>query len=208
MEISLLIFTHVTEFCLVLKHRLWCSTSQPIISQDNAASQVGVSPLRWCGVNWRSHFNDSEQKENCRCLCSHVCVCVCGTTGRNIYRILFKGRQMERNELFLPGRMAYVVDLEDEYADTDIPTTLIRSKADCPTMEVLTRVLTQSLSELTRYVLRRDMWAGVVGFMHSVIAKRSQALGVDGACSLAGSAASGKVLCVKCDLLKIATFHD
>lgn len=56
--------------------------------------------------------------------------------GRNIYRILFKGRQMERNELFLPGRMAYVVDLEDEYADTDIPTTLIRSKADCPTMEV------------------------------------------------------------------------
>lgn len=43
---------------------------------------------------------------------------------------------MERNELFLPGRMAYVVDLEDEYADTDIPTTLIRSKADCPTMEV------------------------------------------------------------------------
>uniref|UniRef100_A0A673GU88 Protein Red-like n=1 Tax=Sinocyclocheilus rhinocerous TaxID=307959 RepID=A0A673GU88_9TELE len=58
--------------------------------------------------------------------------------GRNIYRILFKGRQMERNELFLPGRMAYVVDLEDEYADTDIPTTLIRSKADCPTMEVHT----------------------------------------------------------------------
>lgn len=58
--------------------------------------------------------------------------------GRNIYRILFKGRPMERNELFLPGRMAYVVDLEDEYADTDIPTTLIRSKADCPTMEVQT----------------------------------------------------------------------
>lgn len=57
-------------------------------------------------------------------------------SGRNIYRIMFKGRQFERNELFLPGRMAYVVDLEDEYADTDIPTTLIRSKADCPTMEV------------------------------------------------------------------------
>lgn len=50
--------------------------------------------------------------------------------------MLFKGRQIERNELYLPGRMAYVVDLEDEYADTDIPTTLIRSKADCPTMEV------------------------------------------------------------------------
>lgn len=56
--------------------------------------------------------------------------------GRNIYRIQFKNKAYERNELFLPGRMAYVVDLDDEYADTDIPTTLIRSKADCPTMEV------------------------------------------------------------------------
>lgn len=56
--------------------------------------------------------------------------------GRNVYRMLFKSKAYERNELFLPGRMAYVVDLDDEYADTDIPTTLIRSKADCPTMEV------------------------------------------------------------------------
>ena len=53
-----------------------------------------------------------------------------------MYRMLFKSKSYERNELFLPGRMAYVVDLDDEYADTDIPTTLIRSKADCPTMEV------------------------------------------------------------------------
>lgn len=57
--------------------------------------------------------------------------------GRNIYRMLFRNKAYERNELFLPGRMAYVVDLDDEYADTDIPTTLIRSKADCPTMEVI-----------------------------------------------------------------------
>lgn len=58
------------------------------------------------------------------------------SVGRNVYRMLFKSKAYERNELFLPGRMAYVVDLDDEYADTDIPTTLIRSKADCPTMEV------------------------------------------------------------------------
>jgi len=32
--------------------------------------------------------------------------------------------------------MAYVVDLEDDYAESDIPTTLIRSKADCPSLEV------------------------------------------------------------------------
>uniref|UniRef100_A0A673ZMX0 IK cytokine n=1 Tax=Salmo trutta TaxID=8032 RepID=A0A673ZMX0_SALTR len=58
----------------------------------------------------------------------------------------------ERNELFLPGRMAYVVDLEDEYADTDIPTTLIRSKADCPTMEAQTTLTTNDIviSKLTQ----------------------------------------------------------
>ena len=31
---------------------------------------------------------------------------------------------------------AYVFELDDEYAESDIPTTLIRSKADCPTIEV------------------------------------------------------------------------
>ncbi len=56
-------------------------------------------------------------------------------SGRNVYRSLFKNKLPERNELFLPKRMAYVVDLEDEF-DTDIPTTLIRSKADCPSVEV------------------------------------------------------------------------
>ncbi|XP_063304124.1 protein Red [Pelobates fuscus] len=72
--------------------------------------------------------------------------------GRNIYRNLFKGKAYERNELFLPGRMAYVVDLDDEYADTDIPTTLIRSKADCPTMEAQTTLTTNDIviSKLTQ----------------------------------------------------------
>ncbi|NXU54576.1 RED protein, partial [Turnix velox] len=72
--------------------------------------------------------------------------------GRNIYRILFKNKAYERNELFLPGRMAYVVDLDDEYADTDIPTTLIRSKADCPTMEAQTTLTTNDIviSKLTQ----------------------------------------------------------
>ena len=50
--------------------------------------------------------------------------------------MVFKIKLPERNELFLPGRMAYVVDLEDEFAEFDIPTTTIRSKADCPTLEV------------------------------------------------------------------------
>ena len=31
--------------------------------------------------------------------------------------------------------MAYVFELEDEYAESDIPTTLMRSKADCPDLQ-------------------------------------------------------------------------
>lgn len=57
--------------------------------------------------------------------------------GRNIFRQLFAHKLPERNELFLPGRMAYVIDLEDDMMESDIPTTLIRSKADCPSLEVI-----------------------------------------------------------------------
>lgn len=49
----------------------------------------------------------------------------------NIINLLNKDKLPDQNELFLPGRMAYIVDLEDECAD-EIPTTIIRSKADCP----------------------------------------------------------------------------
>lgn len=56
--------------------------------------------------------------------------------GKNIYRQVFKYRYPEKSELFLPNRMAYVIDLDDEYAESDIPTTLMRSKADCPSFEV------------------------------------------------------------------------
>lgn len=56
---------------------------------------------------------------------------------RNIYRTLFQTTLPERNELFAPGRMAFVFDLEDEYAESDIPTTVIRSKADVPLSEVI-----------------------------------------------------------------------
>ncbi|KAF7646134.1 hypothetical protein LDENG_00192580 [Lucifuga dentata] len=72
--------------------------------------------------------------------------------GRNIYRVVFRSGMTERNELFLPGRMAYVVDLDDEFTDTDIPTTLIRSKADCPSMEAQTTLTTNDIviSKLTQ----------------------------------------------------------
>ncbi|PIO62553.1 RED-like protein region [Teladorsagia circumcincta] len=74
---------------------------------------------------------------------------------RGIHRILFKNELPLRNELFGKGRMAYVVDMEDEEAD--IPTTLLRSVHDCPKAEsnaninannMLISKLTQVLSYL------------------------------------------------------------
>ncbi|KAL0867790.1 hypothetical protein ABMA27_008497 [Loxostege sticticalis] len=55
--------------------------------------------------------------------------------GKNIFNMMLEQRnkKVTRNELFAPGRMAYVVELEEEGTiDSDIPTTLTRSKADVP----------------------------------------------------------------------------
>lgn len=49
---------------------------------------------------------------------------------RNINRILFQEKKPTRNELFARGRMAYIVELDDE--EEDVPSTLMRSVLDCP----------------------------------------------------------------------------
>ena len=57
--------------------------------------------------------------------------------GRNIYNVITR-KYPERNENFFQGRMFYRVDLEDDPTDslaTDIPTAILRSKADCPVKE-------------------------------------------------------------------------
>ncbi|XP_057333151.1 protein Red [Microplitis mediator] len=67
--------------------------------------------------------------------------------GRNIHKIIttMKSKTVERNELFTPGRMAYVIELEDENAEVDIPTTLIRSKADVPTVDATPTLTTNDI---------------------------------------------------------------
>ncbi|XP_005178671.2 protein Red [Musca domestica] len=58
-----------------------------------------------------------------------------GPMARNIFNLIQarRSKEIQRCELFAPGRMAYVIDLEDdENAETDIPTTLIRSKYEVP----------------------------------------------------------------------------
>ncbi|XP_028418959.1 protein Red-like, partial [Dendronephthya gigantea] len=81
--------------------------------------------------------------------------------GQKIYKSIFKSRPADKNELFQPGRMAYVFELEDEYAESDIPTTLIRSKADCPGMEAQTTLTTNDIviNKLTQILsyLRQGM---------------------------------------------------
>ncbi|KAJ8711002.1 hypothetical protein PYW07_008244 [Mythimna separata] len=60
------------------------------------------------------------------------------TVAKNIYNMIQeqKNKKVLRNEMFAPGRMAYVVELDDEGTiDSDIPTTLTRSKADVPEMD-------------------------------------------------------------------------
>merc|ERR1712200_328328 len=75
---------------------------------------------------------------------------------KNIVRNVFRPDIPKQNELFFPGRMAYVMDLEEE-ADSDIPTTTIRSKKDVAnneqkatlsTNDIVVNKLTQILSYL------------------------------------------------------------
>ncbi|KAF5281718.1 hypothetical protein FQA39_LY17739 [Lamprigera yunnana] len=66
--------------------------------------------------------------------------------GRAIHRTIcaLKSRHIERNELFAHGRMAYVIDLDDE-SESDIPTNIIRSKADVPTSELTATLTTNDI---------------------------------------------------------------
>ncbi|XP_037951499.1 protein Red [Teleopsis dalmanni] len=53
---------------------------------------------------------------------------------RNIFNVIQtkRSKEVQRIDLFAPGRMAYVIDLEDETGECDIPTTLVRSKFEVP----------------------------------------------------------------------------
>lgn len=66
--------------------------------------------------------------------------------GRNILNTVafYRSRHVEKNELFAAGRMAYVIELDEETAAEtgDIPTTLIRSKADVPATDADAQTLT------------------------------------------------------------------
>jgi IK cytokine len=56
---------------------------------------------------------------------------------KSVYQWIIKPQSIiKSNEMFLPGRMAFIYNMEDGLTN-DIPTTLHRSKADCSVPEVL-----------------------------------------------------------------------
>lgn len=87
---------------------------------------------------------------------------------KNIFRTLFRPPPRRVNELFLPHRMAYIIDLENPHGQQDddhdktghplddIPTTLIRSKADCPNAEVSFYLKNRKKSAIDWFVFSLD----------------------------------------------------
>ncbi|XP_050219558.1 suppressor of mec-8 and unc-52 protein homolog 2 [Mercurialis annua] len=61
-------------------------------------------------------------------------------TAKSVYQSIVKPQIiMKTNEMFLPGRMSFIFNMEGGYTH-DIPTTLHRSKADCPVPEEMVTV--------------------------------------------------------------------
>ncbi|CAM8960954.1 unnamed protein product [Rhodiola kirilowii] len=59
---------------------------------------------------------------------------------KSVYKWTVKPQTtMKQNEMFLPGRMAFIFNMEGGYSQ-DIPTTVHRSKADCPVPEEMVTV--------------------------------------------------------------------
>ena len=57
--------------------------------------------------------------------------------GRAVFAAVFRPPRVNASELFLPRRTAFVYELDAEPGTSDIPTTLRRSKADCPPVRAL-----------------------------------------------------------------------
>ena len=57
--------------------------------------------------------------------------------GRGVFDAIFNPPKLNGSEQFLPKRTAFVYELDNDGANPDIPTTLRRSKADCPPVSKL-----------------------------------------------------------------------
>ncbi|KAL7639156.1 UNVERIFIED_CONTAM: hypothetical protein RMT77_010690 [Armadillidium vulgare] len=77
--------------------------------------------------------------------------------GRRIFNAIFQSGNTEFNDSFLPGRLAYSIDLEED-AESDIPITVLRSKADLMDIENMQATFTtndiviQKLTQILSYL--------------------------------------------------------
>lgn len=123
--------------------------------EDEEEQEDKIKQLQMKLESLKSDLKEEKQKEEAEDINKVVFKT---KLAKNICRIVFKPPPPKINELFLPKRMAYVMDLEDE--ETDIPVTLTRSKADCPNQEMSTSVTTNDIviNKLTQILsyLRQD----------------------------------------------------
>merc|ERR1712029_750708 len=118
---------------------------------DEEEEEVTIKEVSKKAEEAKAEKKDEEKPEEDKAISE------CRTTiGKNIYRLMFNPEIPKSNELFMPGRMAYVMDLEED-GETDIPTTSIRSKKDVvnseqkatlSTNDIVINKLTQILSYL------------------------------------------------------------
>merc|ERR1712029_896590 len=116
---------------------------------DEEEEEVTIKEVSKKAEEAKAEKKDEEKPEEDKAISE------CRTTiGKNIYRLMFNPEIPKSNELFMPGRMAYVMDLEED-GETDIPTTSIRSKKDVvnseqkatlSTNDIVINKLTQILS--------------------------------------------------------------
>ncbi|KAM2313858.1 hypothetical protein ACFX1S_026957 [Malus domestica] len=91
---------------------------------NKVRSEIDKKPDDGDDVDAKSRASKEDQKLSFRT-----------ATAKSVYQWIVKPHAViKTNEMFLPGRMSFIFNMEGGYTH-DIPTTLHRSKADCPQTE-------------------------------------------------------------------------
>ncbi|KAK7281345.1 hypothetical protein RIF29_09243 [Crotalaria pallida] len=96
---------------------------------NKVRSEIDKKPEAGDDVDFKSRASKEDQQVSIRT-----------ATAKSVYQWIVKPHTIiKTNEMFLPGRMTFIYNMEGGYHH-DIPTTLHRSKADCPVPEEMVTV--------------------------------------------------------------------
>ncbi|KAJ1439969.1 RED-like, N-terminal [Sesbania bispinosa] len=96
---------------------------------NKVRSEIDKKPDAGDDVDGKSKASKEDQQVSIRT-----------ATAKSVYQWIVKPQTIiKTNEMFLPGRMTFIFNMEGGYHH-DIPTTLHRSKADCPVPEEMVTV--------------------------------------------------------------------